>query len=284
MKRFLLLAVLLLSTGVMKAQLSIDNILDGLTHGAGSDYVKQAVMPELSIIRQQYRLERNGEFYGKNNKAFYGESYSLGVKVSGGMLLAGSVIRPWEDDADYQRVNASNAYKPVYFWSYQRSMTDSVYTAVELELQSAHTKVLTTDSTLYYHSDIRCDFGLTIDETAGPHSGTLLWVYASNPQDSALTVSFKQASERIEIRSDSTLIAVEPTNPEKLLGGIYVVPKYETGGRVQFQLAGVAVKIKPTEWKLQLLVRSNSESPNSEQPSKKQEVETKGSAEPTKTK
>ena len=55
--------------------------------GAGSGAEMRAIKPELSVVRQQYRLERNGEYFGKNNKPFYGESYSLAIKVSGGTIF-----------------------------------------------------------------------------------------------------------------------------------------------------------------------------------------------------
>lgn len=33
--------------------------------GASSGAEMQAIKPELSVVRQQYRLERNGEYFGK---------------------------------------------------------------------------------------------------------------------------------------------------------------------------------------------------------------------------
>lgn len=60
---------------------------EGVAATSGPSAELQAILPELSIIRQQYRLERNGEFFGKNNKPYYGESYSLAIKVSGGTML-----------------------------------------------------------------------------------------------------------------------------------------------------------------------------------------------------
>ena len=94
----------------------------------------EAISSELSIIRQQYRLERNGETYGKNGKSFYGETYTLAIKVAGGLYVSGHAIEPWRNDADYERVNVDKKYKPDYFWCYQRALKDSVYKPMELEI------------------------------------------------------------------------------------------------------------------------------------------------------
>lgn len=40
---------------------------EGLAASSGPTAELQAILPELSIIRQQYRLERNGEFFRKKN-------------------------------------------------------------------------------------------------------------------------------------------------------------------------------------------------------------------------
>lgn len=211
-----------------------------------------AIMPELSIIRQQYRMERNGEFFGKNNMPHYGETYSLAVKVSGGTYILGSVIEPWKDDADYLRVNADNKYKPVYYWTYQRALNDTVYKAVELELGTEYTKPVNADKSLWLHEET--SLGLTEDKTAGKKQGTLVWAYAhTNVQDSAMQVELRQVSMQVNLENDSTLIPVELQDSDRVIGGLYVVPKYEFGGRVQFLLAGVAVKGNDSKWCLQML-------------------------------
>lgn len=297
MKRFYIyIAVAFVFTISAHAQITI---LDALKKNNSSRPMSSysienvSITPELSIIRQQYRLERKGEFYGKNNMPYYGETYSLAIKVSGGTYLLGNVIEPWKDDADYQRVNADNKYKPVYFWSYQRALNDSVYKAVELDLDKEYTKPVNADKSLWLHEDVQRDFGLTEDKTAGKKQGTLVWAYANtNVQDSAMRVELRQVPMQVELKGDSTIIPVELQDAERVIGGLYVVPKYERGGRVQFLLAGVAVKGADAKWCLQMLAvptditptNSSDSAEKKEKAGKKKDKKKDASIEPTPTK
>lgn len=220
--------------------------------------LESALRPSLSILRQQYRLELNGNYYGKNGNAFYGETYSLGIKVSGGMLFLDDVVEPWKNDADYKRANADGKYKTEYFWTYQRKLTDSTYKAVDLELGSDFTKPQNAGKSLWKHQDKDGDLGLDIDQTAGLKSGNMVWAYAStNVRDSAMTVSLAQSAITVNARRDTT-VALSPDNSDRVLGGLFVVPKYGVGGRVQFLLAGVAVRADGSKWTLQLLAQGGS--------------------------
>lgn len=233
----------------------------GISSSTKVDILESALRPSLSVLRQQYRLELNGNYYGKNDNAFYGETYSLGIKVSGGMLFLDDVVEPWKNDADYKRANADGKYKTKYFWTYQRKLTDSTYKAVDLELGSDFTKPQNADKSLWKHQD--GDLGLDIDHTAGQKSGNMVWVYAStNVRDSAMTVSLAHSAITVNARRD-TAIALSPNNPDRVLGGLFVVPKYSTGGRVQYMLAGVAVRTDGSKWALQLLTQSGSASTES---------------------
>lgn len=215
-----------------------------------------AIIPELSIIRQQYRLERNGEYFGKNNKPFYGETYSLAIKVSGGTLFLSDVMKPWEMDEDYARDNASGNYKTSLFWTYQRPINNATYKAIDLEIMSENDYVrpMNADKSLFIHTDAISDFGLSIDYAEGSKKGYMIWAYTKTDiQDSAMVVEFRQSQLSIDAKADSSLITQEPTSPEKIIGGVYVTPKYERGGRIQYLLSGVAVRNNSKGWNLQLL-------------------------------
>ena len=82
----------------------------------------------------------------------------------------------------------------------------------------------------------------------------MIWTYSKTDiQDSAMAVVFQQSSFTIEAKEDSSLIEMTPASPEKIIGGIFVTPKIEKGGRVQYLLSGVAVRSKSNGWSLQLL-------------------------------
>ena len=261
MKRFLLLFLVLIITSFDANAQSTFKLKDlisqqeALAAMSGSSIELQAIIPELSIIRQQYRLENKGNHYGKNNLPYYGETYSLAIKVSGGLLFLDDVVTPWKNDEDYQRTNASGKYKTEYFWTYQRGLRDSSYVAIDLELEKSDYAFPINDSqTLYIHLDTQSDFGLSIDDTEGKKEGYMVWAYSTTTtNDSAMVVELKQVPYSTEATSDSTLITMSPSNPERIIGGLFVVPRFEKGGRVQFMLVGAAVKAHDAKWNLQLL-------------------------------
>ena len=243
-----------------------------LAANSGSSANLQAILPELSIIRQQYRLERNGEFFGKNNKLYYGEGFSLAVKVSGGTVFLSDVKEPWKGDSDYARDNASGNYKTSLYWTYQRAINDANYKSVNLGIkeesaESDYVSPLNTDKTLYLHTDAISDFGLSIDKEIGNKKGYMIWAYTkSDVQDSAMIVDLRQSQLSIDAKADSTLITMTPSTPEKIIGGVYITPRFARGGIVQYLLSGVAVRNKSKGWNLQLLC-SDDKITRSESPS-----------------
>jgi hypothetical protein len=226
--------------------------------GNSDSMIIKAVSPALSLIRQQYRLERNGEYFGKNKKAYFGETYSLGIKISGGTIMYRDVMFPWEKDEDYKRVNDSEKYKPVRFESMQHKVSEKEWKRVNLELGSQYTTPFTADSLLYRHTDATSDFGLSIDENIGTRRGYMIWVYSTtNQQDSTMQVNFQSSALTIDITPDSTSIALKPEKTEKLFGGLFVVPIVERPGYIKILLAGVAAMASNNEWTLKPVVSSN---------------------------
>lgn len=257
MKKTIFLLFMSIVPMLSYGQIDINKAFEALKQAkTETSIVESSILPELSIIRQQYRLERNGDFYGKNNKPYYSESFSLAIKVSGGTVFLSDVVEPWKRDADYARDNASGNYKPSLFWTYQRPINEANYKSVNLEIRGAsdYVKPLNADKSLYLHTDAINDFGLSIDYTPGNKKGYMIWAYSkTDVQDSAMVIELRQSSLAVDAKADSSLIKMSPSDPEKLIGGIFVTPKYERGGRVQFLLSGVAVRSNSNGWDLQLL-------------------------------
>lgn len=253
------LFLIAISSNVAFGQLSLEDLLKGKVGSVTtSDVTKDAIVKELSVIRQQYRLRqvRTEDYFGKNGKSYYGETYTLAIKIPNGTIVQNRVIEPWIGDADYKRVNKTGKYEPVRFWSYQRNLNDSLYEATELEIGSSYMTPTDTDSLIYTHKDSQADFGLAIDDKAGDKDGYMVWAYAStNIQDSAMTVSLKQTQRSIVASADSAYIQMSPSDNERVIGGLYVVPRYERGGRVQIMLVGVAARDASDKWRLVLLTK-----------------------------
>lgn len=300
MKKLLFIALLSLPSMIVNAQLNSDMYLrykdvdnKKTTVGKDSSLIIAAVQPALYVVRQQFRLERDGSYYGRKGQQHYGETFSLGVKVSNATILQRCVVLPWENDADYNRVSAGGKYAPELFRSYQRQLSSLEWQSVEFDFYNL-TRSMSNDSLLFESLDKVPDFGLPVDETPGKKEGYMIWAYStSNLMDSIMQVMFNQESITVEAKGDNKPIDIKPSN-NNVLGGIYVIPKVERAGYIQVLLVGVAARNTKNEWKLGLLTRGSSED-NSENPTisdkprkrkkdpKEKPVETPDDSEPTPT-
>jgi len=263
MNRIILMILIVLLGGNFVAfaqqnkQSSFDDAIKSLIKSRKENaFIIDALKPELCIIRQQYQLKRGEDMYGSDGKSYYGETYTLGVKVPGYLYMQRGVLKPWEGDKNYDRVNADGKYESVYFKSFQRSLVETkvAYSPIEIEFGRSYLQAINSDQTLYRQEDLVSDFGLSIDEAGGEKRGIMVWVYSNSTlKDSAMTVSFQQEMLSLEAKSDSILIPQTVSNADRLLGGVFVVPSYERGGRIQIRLAGIAVRTANGDWNLQLL-------------------------------
>lgn len=263
MNRIILMILIVLLGGNFVAfaqqnkQSSFDEAIKSLIKSRKENaFIIDALKPELCIIRQQYQLKRGEDMYGSDGKPYYGETYTLGVKVPGYLYMQRGVLKPWEGDKNYDRVNADGKYESVYFKSFQRSLVETkvAYSPIEIEFGRSYLQAINSDQTLYRQEDLVSDFGLSIDEAGGEKRGIMVWVYSNSTlKDSAMTVSFQQEMLSLEAKSDSILIPQTVSNADRLLGGVFVVPSCERGGRIQIRLAGIAVRTANGDWNLQLL-------------------------------
>lgn len=217
-----------------------------------SDLVFKAVAPALKIIKQQYRLKKDGDFFGRNNKPHFGESFSLGVKVAGGTILQNEVLYPWVNDKDYKDVNESGKYTPVLYDSYQKSVIGGDYEKVDFELNTPYVKSVGKDSLLYIHSDVYSDFGLNMDTASGEKCGYMLWVYETDGK-----CDYRVEALNLQASVESTVIPMKTSSPSKVLGGVYVIPVNERPGTISFYLVGVASTCNNKDWSLKLLTKDD---------------------------
>ena len=217
-----------------------------------SDLVFKAVAPALKIIKQQDRLKKDGDFFGRNNKPHFGESFSLGVKVAGGTILQNEVLYPWVNDKDYKDVNEAGKYTPVLYDSYQKSVVGGDYEKVDFELNTPYVKSVGKDSLLYIHSDVYSDFGLNMDTASGEKSGYMLWVYETDGK-----CDYRVEALNLQASVESTVIPMKTSSPSKVLGGVYVIPVNERPGTISFYLVGVASSCNNKDWSLKLLTKDD---------------------------
>ena len=220
--------------------------------GIVTDIIFHAIAPALKIIKQQYRLKKDGDFFGRNNKPHFGESFSLGVKVAGGTILQNEVLYPWVNDKDYKDVNEAGKYTPVLYDSYQKSVVGGDYEKVDYELNTPYVKSVGKDSLLYIHSDVYSDFGLNMDTASGEKSGYMLWVYETDGK-----CDYRVEALNLQASVESTVIPMKTSSPSKVLGGVYVIPVNERPGTISFYLVGVASTCNNKDWSLKLLTKDD---------------------------
>lgn len=213
------------------------------------DWVYMAVSPALKIVKQQYKLVKDGEYYGGDNKPYFGESVTLAVKVSGATLLQNKVVSPWSYDDNYQGVY-SDTYAPAYHKTYVKSIDSLDYEVKDFELGTPYVKQVGADSLLFIHSDVYSDFGLTVDATVGEKKGYMLWVY-QNAENCRHNVE----SMTVSATGTETVLPLTPSEPESLLGGVYVIPVQDRPGTISFHLVGVASSADGKNWVLKLLTK-----------------------------
>ena len=217
-----------------------------------SDLAFKAVSPALKIVKQQYRLKKDGDFFGKNHKPHFGESLSLAVKVAGGTILQNEVLFPWVNDKDYQEANGAGKYTPVLYDTYQKPLNDGEFEKVDFELNSPYVKQVGKDSLLFIHSDMYSDFGLNVYSAPGEKKGYMLWIYEGDGK-----YDYKVETLDLEAKTDSTVVPMTPSDSSALLGGIYVIPVNERPGTVSFHLVGVASTYDNKDWSLKLLTKGD---------------------------
>ena len=210
--------------------------------------VYQAVSPALKVVTQQYKLGKDGKYYGSNNNPYFGESVSLAVKIAGGTIMQNKVVYPWNFDKNFKTY--SETHTPAYHATLQASLNGEAPEGVNFELGTPYVKPVGENALLYSHSDMYSDFGLTVDTVAGEKKGYMLWIYKGTDQ-------YEHTVEMLDVTAtaDSTVIAMNPVHPENLLGGLYVVPVNERPGTISFHLVGVASTKNDVDWSLQMFTK-----------------------------
>lgn len=214
--------------------------------------VYKAVAPALKVVTQQYKLTKDGKYYGLNNNPYFGETVSLAVKIAGGTILQDKVVYPWNYDENFKTY--SETHTPVYHSTLQSSLNGEEPVGVDYELGKAYVKPVGDQGLLHSHADMYSDFGLSVDTVAGEKEGYMLWIYKGED-------AYEHTVEVLNITAttDSTVVSVAPSHLENLLGGLYVVHVNERPGTISFHLVGVASTKNNVDWSLQLFTK---EEPN----------------------
>ena len=237
----------------------------GLASFSGNQqFIEDAVKNSLVIIHTQYRMQdtkvKDPTYYGADGKDYFGENYTLGVKVRNGYLIEHSAIRPWLFDSKFIPYVASTQYKPVISLSEYKQFSDTAYTDQTKTFKPDAAKVVLNNK-LYSVIDNKFgNKGLLAQALADKNEGWVVWLIADHAltekNDSKLSVMI----HRLEVKTEKDKVSYEVVAPQiekVVLGGIYVMPEVTEIGTLSFRLLGT-IQAENEKWAIIPVINENS--------------------------
>lgn len=243
MKRLLLIFLLLTVT--------VNSIAQSGIFSPNQQLVEDAIKNGIIVICQSYQLEdtTTHQRYGRYGNKEFGKSYSIGVKVNGGIAVTTKTTNPWEYDDNFSRYRDS--HKPILYQTKVKELSDSTFIQLTPGIGSISTSdyiSIIPDTTSYNGLGFKCR--KYKDKT----DGWIVWVTSSvdiRDCDSSRIVDHVIYRKNIVFCPDSLSYTIDaPQTTKKVWGGIYVVPQQTKIGELTFNLGGVIVETSPSSWQL----------------------------------
>jgi hypothetical protein len=245
MKKLFLFLILVLGASATKSQLQI---LDFPLKSANQQLVEDAVGDGFFVVNSRYRLRnvKEKKFYGWENKDYFGETITLGIKTHEGYLIDSRAITPWQNDANFEEYRDNKSFEPVLWQTTYRCKSDTAFSDLNIETTEfkadVYGKFQFAADTLFHKQ------GFLTDNSDGNKNGWLVWVLAPD--------SASNESDLLVYRSEIEFIAGQKAYDIKtaataktILGGVFVIPQVEKIGQITFYLSGIAVE-KNGEWQI----------------------------------
>ncbi len=217
------------------------------------ELIRKTVEQGLVLIRQEYQLEDTltGKRYTLDNRPEFGSVTAMGVRTRNGFILPEKVLQPWIGDKNYRNFKAENLI-PVLSKTSIRSAGDTVW--LEAPLLAPYDVAPLADTAWVEASDSSsCGNGFTVGV---PDSRDAWIVWLTSETDNLESPGLSLVVYRYELPDavdEDRIIDVKNVNTKaSVLGGVVVVPVFETIGCVDFMLRGV-ITGQPDAWKLVLL-------------------------------
>lgn len=275
MKKILILTLMFFASQYCDAQL--------LVKSTSQQFIEDAVMSGLFISEQSFQIcdKETGELFGLNGKSEFGKQYSIGIKISNGLLLSDVAVRPWMYDMKYERYK--DKYDPVFYQAKFAEMKENAeFDSLAYSMTGMQELI---DTTFYsFSSETFKGKGFSLDYTKGEKDGWLVWIIADKNADisSMSKLDYSIYRKKLEIdRSKASFDVVHPEEKQNILGGIYVVPYYTEIGIIEFRLCGVMSK-SGNGWKIHCpFVGMENEIPSEQKPKQEVKEEDKDTSELT---
>ena len=240
--------------------------LERFSLSSNQQFIEDAVKNGLFIIRQEYKL-RDVEAktsYGLDGKSYFGETYSLGIKVNEGYYINDKVINPWNYDSNFDKYRNNPKYTPIISTCEYKSLEDSLYCSLSLDRDSF--KDAPGNSFVRIENDKPFEGkGFSANTTFGKKEGWLVWAVTSMPVAKNPNSPVSLISYRKELVFEAEKENYEIENPpfdKEITGGIYIVPEITEIGQVTFRLAGL-LHLKNNKWNVMKIENSTIEKSNS---------------------
>lgn len=179
-------------------------------------------------ISQSYRIidPKTNQIFGRNGNNAFGTVASFGVKTIIGFCIPDMVVHPWNYDSNFAKYKG--LYTPVTYKYQIKDSTDIVIDSLIVDKD---------DTLLHFVNDSTLvGKGLTFNSTKGDLHGWLVW--RVEPQENApkyiiykKDLNFTDNARQYDIE--------KPGCSFQLSGAIYIIPRQQGIGVLQFDLAGV---------------------------------------------
>lgn len=243
MKRLLLIFMLLAAT--------VNSIAQSGIFSPNQQLIEDAIKNGIIVICQSYQLEdtTTHQRYGRYGNKEFGKSYSIGVKVNGGIAVTNKTMKPWEYDNNYSRYRDS--HKPIRYQTKVKELSDSSFSQINLDIDSIGTfhGISIIPDTISYNGH-----GFQYHKHEGKTDGWIVWITAPvdiQDCDSLRIVEHIIYRKNIEYHPDSLSYTIDvPQSTKKIWGGIFVVPQQTQIGELIFNLGGIIVETSPSSWQM----------------------------------
>lgn len=211
--------------------------------------VEEAIKNGIIIVRQSYQLEDtvSHQRFGRYGNEEFGKTYSLGIKVDGGIVLNKKAVHPWEYDENFTRYQAS--HRPINIKTEIKELKDSIFSNVKFNVDSISSEApvaILLDSLTFAGN------GFEVSSYSRLTEGWIVWITSSTEIQycDSVTVSAPLIyKKKIEFNTDSISYPVDlPQTLNKVWGGIFLVPEQTQIGQLTFNLAGVLIDCPNGEW------------------------------------
>lgn len=214
---------------------------------ANQQLIEEAVEKGLFIVRQSYQLEdtvaETPAYYGREGKPYFGQMYSLGVRLNGGYAIDGRLLTPWAEDGHFDEYRNSTQYRPVISQTTYRNIEEITYQPLKFRRESRDT--LEKGSVLLVKDSLFSE-GFSLWEEEGICKGWIVLAVGEKSLSESDSVRLSLMIYRTEIKREADKVLYEIKSPSTTLsvvGGIYVFPVVTAVGQLDFRLVGLVQKV-----------------------------------------